>query len=308
MIYAIITIIILGGILMELLQLSYFKKVADLQHVTKAAEELHVSQPAISKTIHELEDELGLQLFDRVGRKIVLNGSGRILLRTANKIFGEIDAMYVELGKEKAFRDTLVTISVQVASSLLPDIINGFKKKNPTAQLRIVQHHNMDSENLNNDVSFCSSQYEVNSDHGCSVLKENILLAVPYEHPFAKLDKISLAQTATEPLIGLHYGQLKNSMDMFCKMAGFTPAYVLECDDPATMRSLINMQLGVSFVPEVTWGFVHTNNLKLIPIYEPQCFRYINIKWKSNGYISPMALKFKDYVINFFRHLNDTAH
>ena len=58
---------------MELLQLRYFKRVAELQHMTKAAEEFHIAQPSLSKTIRLLEDELGTELFDRKGKYIVLN-------------------------------------------------------------------------------------------------------------------------------------------------------------------------------------------------------------------------------------------
>ena len=70
-----------GGIRMELLQLLYFQVVAQEEHIPRAANTLHVSQPALSKTIKRLEDELGVPLFTRVGKTIRLNANGEIFLR-----------------------------------------------------------------------------------------------------------------------------------------------------------------------------------------------------------------------------------
>ena len=70
---------------MDLLQLQYFIAIAEYQHITKAAAHLHVSQPSLSNTLSRIENELGTQLFDRQGRNIVLNDSGKIVLAHAKK-------------------------------------------------------------------------------------------------------------------------------------------------------------------------------------------------------------------------------
>ena len=76
---------------MNLQQLEYFRVVATLEHITKAANVLHIAQPALSKIIKTLERELGLQLFDRVGKNIVLNENGKILLKYARQV--EVEAL-----------------------------------------------------------------------------------------------------------------------------------------------------------------------------------------------------------------------
>ncbi len=82
---------------MDILQLTYFKKIAELENVSKASEELMVAQPSLSKVIKTLETELDTKLFDRVGKKIVLNNNGRILLAHTNLILQNIEDARAEI-------------------------------------------------------------------------------------------------------------------------------------------------------------------------------------------------------------------
>src|SRR5256886_1659607 len=82
---------------MDLLQLHYFRTVARLEHMTRAAEELLIAQPALSQTIARLEDDLGVPLFDRLGRRIRLNLFGRAFLGRVERIFAELDQGQREL-------------------------------------------------------------------------------------------------------------------------------------------------------------------------------------------------------------------
>ena len=76
---------------MELTQLRYFKKVAKTEHITKAAEELHITQPALSRTISRLEEQVGVRLFDRNNNKIRLNSFGYVFLKRVERAFSELD-------------------------------------------------------------------------------------------------------------------------------------------------------------------------------------------------------------------------
>ena len=76
---------------MELRDLRYFCTAAETEHISKAAEKLGVSQPFLTKIITQLEEELGCELFDHVGRRVKLNRYGKLLLESANKILDEID-------------------------------------------------------------------------------------------------------------------------------------------------------------------------------------------------------------------------
>lgn len=79
---------------MEITHLRYFKKTAELEHITKAAQELHVAQPSLSRTISMLEDELKVKLFNRKGKSIELNEYGIIVLNHTNRILKELEAIH----------------------------------------------------------------------------------------------------------------------------------------------------------------------------------------------------------------------
>ena len=103
---------------LTLLALSYFQKTAELQHLTKAAEALHISQPSLSHTIKVLETELGVPLFSRSGRNIVLTRYGEILLRHTNRIMQELNGAQKELADTKEAQKLTVTISLFAASMI----------------------------------------------------------------------------------------------------------------------------------------------------------------------------------------------
>src|SRR3954468_19469216 len=97
---------------MELLQLKYFQTVAYMEHISKAAKTLNISQPSLSLMIKRLEDEMGTRLFDRKGRNIQLNDSGRILLKHVNTIFSELENAKMEIENRYNEEHKRITISI----------------------------------------------------------------------------------------------------------------------------------------------------------------------------------------------------
>ena len=97
---------------MEQLQLKYFLTVADNQHIARSAEQLNVSQPAVSLAISRLEQELGVKLFDRVGRNIVLNEYGMVFYNHVNKVLQEEENVRLELEEMKKNMDKHVSLAI----------------------------------------------------------------------------------------------------------------------------------------------------------------------------------------------------
>lgn len=141
---------------MDIHELTYFKKVAELQHMTRAAQELRVAQPALSRTISGLEQELGVKLFERKGKSIALNQYGTILLRHTQRILQEMAEIERDLSEAKGEATRTVTITLYAASKLLPRLVMEFKKNYPTIILHIVQQ-GLDTEQKEPDLSLFSS-------------------------------------------------------------------------------------------------------------------------------------------------------
>ena len=289
---------------MDLHALSYFQKVAELQHITRAATELRVAQPSLSRTIGNLEKELDAKLFDRVGKNIELNQYGRIALRHTNRIFEEIEAMRREISEARGEANRTVTITLFAASKLLPELVMEFKRNYPTIILHIVQQGLGDGEGEKPDLSLFSSIQPCFAPNEVTLIEEEILLALPESNPLAHNDHVDLRQVAAEEFIGLQKGKsLRAITDWYCKMAGFEPNVILECDSPETVRELIRAGIGISFIPSVTWSGMKTENIAVLPISYPQCKRYINLAWRSEGTLSSAAILFRDFVRHYFEKL-----
>lgn len=108
---------------MELLQLQYFQELARSGHLSKTAEKLHIAQPSLSQTLKRLENELGTQLFDRVGKHIELNSSGRLFLKYVDDVFNALNNATLELDALKSKEYKTVDLHFLCASVQIPNIV-----------------------------------------------------------------------------------------------------------------------------------------------------------------------------------------
>lgn len=286
---------------MDLKNLSYFIKVAETEHLSRSAKSLHIAQPALSKIISNLESDLQVKLFDRVGKKIHLNDNGRIFLRYAKMAINAIADARTEIADCNLQQSNTVVIAMHAASKLLPEIIAGFNQKNPGIKIAIVQHEESSWENRHCDLIVDSSQNRLVDSQACLLLEEDILLAVPASHPLAAKDEINLEEAANESFISLQKGKgLSNLTIAYCLAAGFEPGIILESDDPAVVRSLIGLGLGVAFIPAITWQGAVDSRMKLLRIKNIACHRYLYVFWNESRYFSRPTQLLRDYLIGFF--------
>jgi len=122
----------------ELRHLRYFLAVADAAHFTRAAAKLHVTQPTLSHQIRQLEDQLNLQLFDRVGRRVKLTAAGETLLPHARKVLSELDQAQAALGELHGLKQGLLRVGIvqTVNTCVIPEIVARFSAEH--AGIRVV--------------------------------------------------------------------------------------------------------------------------------------------------------------------------
>ncbi len=292
---------------LTLLALTYFQKTAELQHLTRAAAALHISQPSLSHTIKMLEMELGVPLFQRSGRNIVLTKYGEILLSHTNRIMRELKSAQKELDDAKEAQDLTVTISIFSASMIIPAFLTEFKKEYPQIRFEIIQQRDQaDSRNHPHvDLYLSSSINPIDTDHSTTLLQEDIMLAMPDTHPMANKTSVNLEDFEKSDFISLQSGAaLRSITDFYCQLAGFTPHVILESDNPGTVREFIKAGLGVSFAPSITWHGVGGDHVALVPISSPNCQRYIGLTWDKGNKLTAPAESVKKY---FIKHFADFA-
>ena len=292
-----------------LLALKYFQKTAELQHLTKTAEQLHISQPSLSRTLKSLENELGVKCFDRKGRNIVLNQYGEVLLRHTERIMQEIEDIQKEISDMKEREGMNVSLYLYAASTLISSLLMAFHKEYPDIHFFIVQQQTeMEEKTPTADLSLFSSMYPMDNDHTVTLLEEELLVAMPQDSPYANQDEITLSELSEMGFICLPKGRsLRNITDYYCQMAGFVPHIALESDNPETAREFIHTGLGVALIPCVTWHTVQSENITLKHIASPKCYRYICLSWKKDAYLSPAAQKLRDYLLQHFHEFAATS-
>lgn len=295
---------------MELLQLKYFKIVAEVQNMTKVAEELHISQPALSKTIKSLEKELGVPLFNRVGRNIQLNNNGLIFLKYVNNSLQSLEDAKKEIKDQNSDTYSDITICVQAGLIMLPQIISEFNKMYPKIKLHVTQKQFLQKNIVNkNNYDFIikiPEFDEVNDENTITLLNEELLLAVPKSHKISKYTSLELKELSDENFIGLPtFSKLRKATDHYCEIVGFTPNVILECYDSNVVIELVKEGLGICFMPKYSWGYKQHQDISLIKIYNPKCTRSINLSWDENSYFSKSSELFKNFIIDFFNNYSE---
>lgn len=289
---------------MDLLQLRYFQKVAQLKHLTQAAQELYITQPALSQTIARLEKDVGVPLFDRQGRQISLNKYGEVFLKKVEVALNALE----EGRREIVDMAGLERGTVYIDTTFLPyftDVINSFRSSYPDVQFRISQVSTLERKcNLldNGEIDFSISCKPIERNGICNlpIQTEEILLIVPLTHRLANQQNIKLSEVANEPFIHFKNGHsFRDITDDLCQKAGFTPNIVCETDESKTIKELVHSGLGIAFWLET---LVEEENLfHPLRIQEPVCQRTYYLSWSEKRYLSLAARTFRDLLIQYFK-------
>ncbi|MBT2723122.1 LysR family transcriptional regulator [Bacillus sp. ISL-46] len=293
---------------MEFLQLQYFQTVARLEHMTKAAEELQIAQPSLSKTIARLEEDLGVPLFDRKNRQLRLNDYGKLFLDRVNRIFLELNEGKREIAERAHQRQTQITLAVSIPR-VLPELLSSFLKLFPEIKFQQVLEStsSMKSRLEKAEIDFGISSVPIEGTDIVwePLMTEEIYLIVPPEHRLSRREEIFLNEVKDEPIIGMNTGfGFRNLTDEFCRKAGFVPNIAFEGDEPGVIGDLVKQGLGIAFIPEISW-LHHTNPFpNKLRIIEPKCQRTIGLGWSKRRYLSEAGQEFRQYVIEYFSKLS----
>ncbi|WP_339783888.1 LysR family transcriptional regulator [Paenibacillus sp. FSL R7-0313] len=287
---------------MELLQLKYFLTVARCEHVTEAAGKLHVTQSSLSKTIQRLEEDLGVPLFDRIGRKLRLNDFGRTFLRRTEKALFELEQGQREIGDLSNKDQGTLQLAVTTASTL-PGILREFRKNQPDIQFHVqmVSLENMSRLLHRGEVDFCLSSPPIEGeDIECQILYDDpIVVAVPMDHRYAERSSIQLAELKDESFVGVKQGYgVRDMVDSICQSVGFLPKYVYEGDEPARLTALVEAEIGLAFIPSTARN--PHERIRYLQVDEHRLVREIALLSHKNRYISKAALEFRSVVMDYF--------
>lgn len=286
---------------MELLQLQYFQKVARLEHMTKAAHELRIAQPALSKTIARLEADLGVALFDRQNRQIRLNRYGKAFLDKVDRALALLEEGRREVADLAGTERGSIHLATNALTRLSPSL-GTFRARYPEVRFRIIQIAPASTYDMVEllekgevDLCFTAAPLEHPAIREVPVLNAEVYLAVPPGHRLAGRRSIRLAEARDEPFIEYRSGHpFRRMNEEICRNAGIRPRIVCEVEEPPALGNLVQAGLGVALVPACKGD--DPPQYSLLPIEDPGCRRTFTLAWCEQRYMSEAVQTFKDFL------------
>jgi LysR family transcriptional activator of glutamate synthase operon len=271
---------------MQVEELRWFVAVVDHPNVTRAAAALHVSQPALSRSLKRMEAELGTRLFDRVGRTLQPNRHG---LAYAAQVRRALDALD---GGRAAIEEQAAAVRLAFLHTfgvhLVPELIGAFRAEHPDVAFRLTQGsaHGLAGVVLDGKADLLLTSPKPDELAWRALFEQPLRLVVPDDHRLAHRKRVQLEELADDDLIAMRpeYG-LRGMTDDLLANAGIRPPIAFEGEDPETVRGLVKAGLGVALLPGDG-----------IAVADKGAARTIGLAWHPGRYRPPAVDAFAEFV------------
>lgn len=289
---------------MNLYQLRYFVKLAHIQHYTKTAEQLCITQPSLSHAISQLESELGVPLFEKSGRNTTLTRFGEEFLDCAEHTLETLDAGIASL-QRSAKGDGLIRLGLlrTLGIDYIPRITARFLSENPDREIQFSYHTGVTSELLDGlsthkyDLVFCSQPSDEYDFTSIPVEKQDLVLIVPRHHPLANKHSIELSETLPYPHVYFSEGSgMRNVVDRLFSKIGNKPQIAYETEEDEVIAGLVAQGFGIAVVPYM--DMLMKLDIKIIQISSPVWERNFYMVNDDQVYMSPAVRSFRQFVLN----------
>jgi DNA-binding transcriptional LysR family regulator len=284
---------------MELRQLRYAVAVAAHRHFTRAAAAVPVAQPALSHQIKLLEQELGVELFERSRSGARLTEAGDIFLPRARRALAEVDAAREEIAALKGLTTgRLVLGAMQALAGLdLPRLIAAFHAAHPgvDVSLREDSTRDMFTMTARGEIDLAIAALDVERPAGLEaapLVREPVLVAMPAAHRLAALETVDVRQLRDERFIFFKPGTgLRAVSERATERAGFAPRVSFETSSHNRLLALVNEGLGVAFVPASAVTDPPPRAVVVRPA-APALDRTVGVVWRADHRHTPAASAF----------------
>lgn len=287
---------------MNLYQLRYFATLAKLQHYTKAAEQLCITQPSLSHAISGLEKELGVKLFEKEGRNVVLTKCGQDFLNDIERTLSILDESVGRMKSSGSGEGRLdIALLRTLGVNLVPSLIRGFLSNYPYKNIDFHFYNGMTADLLEGlkaqkyDLAFCSRADNEPLIEFIPVARQELVVIVPPDHPLADRDRIDLEETIAYPQIFFsRRSGLRAVIDKLFDACSGSPECIFEIEEDQTIAGFVANGFGIAVVPNMP--VLNHMRLKVIHIAKPNWERYFYMAFLKNKYHPPLVESFRRYV------------
>ncbi len=288
---------------MDLTQLNYFRTAARTGNLSKAAQELFVTQPNLSRSISRLEEELGVPLFDHRKGKVALNEYGRVFLSSVELAFDQLNTGAQTIRRLYEADQNILSLASTI-DDFLPDVLKDFSREHPEIGIR---QFNCSQEQivqrlLDRTLTMAVTSRPIKED----AVTFELLGEMPYallvrqDHPLAGREGVHLAELAGEAFICDTSRMGLSTLRTICAMGGFRPKVAYEAESSELIYQLLEGGAGVSFLPMSQYvkleGAHADNPVRLLPVLDDIPNAVIGVAYHKNLTFSAAARTFAAFV------------
>ncbi|WP_286166362.1 LysR family transcriptional regulator [Peribacillus frigoritolerans] len=283
-------------------QLEHFMALCEEMQFTKTAEKLRIGQPTLSYQMKALEVELGVRLFDRLGKKIAITEAGKILHEHCKKVFANLESAKEQIEElQNVKRGKLVIGALSgdlnhIASTVLLE----FHSKYPDVQIQIFSLDDVVEKVIQNEFNLALTLMPGKDERltNISLYEEEFFLAVPRDHVWSDRNAIDFKEIQHIPLILNPKGHcFRKSLDAACSAAGIHIQPIIESTDSKSILNLVKKGIGATIISSTLFTLENEGVLKAIKIKNPAIIREVTIVHHKQKYIGTAAKGFIELLI-----------
>jgi len=275
---------------MTLNELRYIVAVAQEKNFRRAAEKVFVSQPALSLAIQKLEEELGIQIFERSRTSVSFTPTGEMVVKQAQRVLEEVDQIRIvaSQGKDQLIGTLKIGAIYTVGPYLLPELIPVLKHKAPKMPLEMEENTtaNLQEQLVNGrlDAIIIALPFGGAGIATKPLYDEDFNVVVPLDHPWAKRKQIKTAELGTEKILLLNSGHcFSNQVKEVCSEFNSSIGEIQQGNSLETIRNMVASGLGITVLPvSANSGKYHSKLTREIPFVAPAPARRIALAWRKS--------------------------
>jgi DNA-binding transcriptional LysR family regulator len=270
---------------------------------SRAGAALHVTQPAVSKAVKALEEELGQQLLVRQGRRVALTDAGRVVYERAQGILAALRSIEEDVGEVRAVRRGRVRFGVppMVGTAFFPPVLHDFREAYPGVALELREEGARRVEALVRDGEIDVGATVLPTDavafEVIPLMKDVLRAVVPPRSPLARRRSLALRDLERTPFVlyradfALH-GHILDA----CRQAGFTPQVAAESSQWDFMAAMVAADVGVALLPRTICLRLDPGRVRVVPLADPVLRWDLALVWRRDRHLAPAARAFVEVV------------
>jgi DNA-binding transcriptional LysR family regulator len=287
---------------MNFRHLRAFATIADVGGFARAAARLNLSQPALSRQIHALEDELGVLLFDRIGRRVRLTSEGEDLLRRSRQLLTDVESLGERARALRAGQTGVLRVGTtpQAIESLLVDFLPRYQARHPGVEVHLIEDGGarLPSRLERGDVHISIMAAGSETVHGRLLCPLYLLAVMPDTHRLSRRGTLDITELMDDRLLLLGRGFA--SREWFystCEVAQIRPRVILESLAPQTLIALARRGYGVAVVPSMV--LIPPGNVRAVPVLHRRVpiGRWMIATWNPQRFLAPYARQFIEEIV-----------